>query len=242
MRVLLVDDEISSGCALARNLNEDLYPTEWISSVRMAYRSISDNLYDTMIVDPGRDKAGIYEFLQWLRKKNNTLPIIILCSNISAKRRIELLNLGADDCLMKPFVYGELLARIEAVHRRYHGRTYNEIVRGDLRIDLNAHLVTFQENVLKLSAIEYAILRILLSNMEHIFSREDLEQRIYTKSEFVESNAIEVHISHLRRKLGKGVISTIRGMGYVIHHLNDGTCPPTNIAPHQSACQQYPDF
>ena len=154
--------------------------------------------------------------LRRLRAKNDPLPVLILTARDTVADRVKGLDAGADDYLVKPFDLDELTARLRALLRRSGGRATPAIVHGKLCVDPAAHAATLDGSSVDLSPKEFAILLHLLENAGRVLSREQLEQSLYGWGEEVESNAVEVHIHHLRKKLGAELIRTIRGVGYLI--------------------------
>ena len=147
------------------------------------------------------------------------MPVLILTARDQIADRVRGLDLGADDYLVKPFDLNELQARVRALHRRAQGQTSNAIVHGDLRLDTAAHLCTYKGRMIDLPRREFALLCCLVENAGRVLTRDAVVQRVYGWDESLESNALEVHVHHLRKKLYPELIRTIRGVGYMVEAL-----------------------
>ncbi len=216
MRVLLVEDDALLGSAVQAGLEQSGYTVDWLRDGRMAADSLRTEQPDVLVLDlglPGKDGLTV---LKELRAQHSLLPVLILTARDTVEDRIAGLDIGADDYLVKPFDLGELTARLRAISRRSGGRASPVIEHGDLVFDPAARSVTVDGETVALSAKALAILEALLERPGMPLSRERLEQILYGWGEGVESNAVEVHIHHLRKKLGKDRIRTIRGLGYMI--------------------------
>jgi two-component system response regulator QseB len=172
-----------------------------------------------MILDLNLPKKSGLEVLSDCRKQNNPIPVLILTARDTLTDKIKGLDTGADDYLIKPFDLDELLARLRALVRRSNGQSSPILKRGELMLDPAAHSVTLNHQVIAISAKEFNILEQLLLNQGRVFSREHLEEKLYGWDDEIDSNSVEVHIHHLRKKLGNELIRTIRGIGYVIDKL-----------------------
>jgi len=216
MRVLLVEDDIMLGKATTEGL-KTAYAVDWCETAEDAAVALQTTPYDLVVLDinlPG--KSGL-DFLKELREKKDDRPVLFLTARDAVQHRIEGLNAGADDYLVKPFDLDELIARIGALIRRSQGRANPEIICGNVMYDLMAKQVEKDKKPIKLSGRELAVLEILMSNAGKIISKSQIEDHIYDwGSGDIESNTIEVHISALRRKLGKSFIKTLRGVGYMV--------------------------
>lgn len=219
MRVLLVEDDELLGSAVQAGLDQAGYTVDWLRDGQQAANALQDDEPDLLVLDlglPGKDGLTV---LRELRARDSTLPVLILTARDMVDDRIAGLDVGADDYLVKPFDLGELSARLRAISRRRGGRASPLIQYGDLVFDPAARLVTVDGADVNLSAKAIAILEALLERPGMPLSRERLEQILYGWGEGVESNAVEVHIHHLRKKLGKDRIRTIRGLGYMMPKL-----------------------
>lgn len=216
MRILLVEDDNSLGDGIRAGLRQSGYTVDWCRDGRAAQLALDAEPYALMVLDLGLPQLSGLDLLKWLRRKGGEVPVLILTARDTVADRVKGLDSGADDYLVKPFDLEELAARIRALLRRHGGRAAPVICHGNLTLDPAAHTVTFDGQPADLSPREFAILQALLENAGHVLSRERLEQSLYGWDEEVESNTVEVHIHHLRRKLDAGLIRTVRGVGYVI--------------------------
>ena len=216
MRLLLVEDDPLLGDGIRAGLGQDDYTVDWFKDGRSAEAALKSELYDLMVLDLGLpDKSGL-EVLKGLRTAGNDLPVLILTARDAVSDRVAGLDGGADDYMVKPFDLDELSARLRALQRRHSGRAHSEISHGDIVLDPAAHRVTLAGRNVDISPREYAVLHMLLENEGKVMSRSRLEDGLYSWDGEVESNAIEVYIHHLRKKLGSALIRTIRGVGYII--------------------------
>ncbi len=221
MRLLLVEDDKLLGDGIQAGLNQAGYAVDWMENGESAESALRTEEYELMILDLGLpDRSGL-EILKRLRNRHfsaqdSELPVLILTARDTVSDRITGLDSGADDYMIKPFDLDELNARIRALTRRHHGRANPVIVHDTLTLDPAAHTVTLDEQPVKLSRREFAILQLLLESRGRVLSRRQLEEGLYSWGEEVESNAVEVYIHHLRKKLGSGLVRTLRGVGYVI--------------------------
>ena len=216
MRLLLVEDDPLLGDGIRAGLGQDDYTVDWFKDGRSAEAALKSEHYDLMVLDLGLpDKSGL-EVLKTLRAAGNDLPVLILTARDAVSDRVAGLDGGADDYMVKPFDLDELSARLRALQRRHSGRARSEISHGDILLDPAAHSVTLAGRNVDISPREYAVLHMLLENEGKVMSRSRLEDGLYSWDGEVESNAIEVYIHHLRKKLGSALIRTIRGVGYII--------------------------
>ncbi len=216
MRILLVEDDTMLGKATAEGL-KTAYAVDWCENAEDAQAALQTTPYDLVILDIGLPEKSGLDLLKELRAANDDRPVLFLTARDAVHHRVEGLNAGADDYLVKPFDLDELIARAGALMRRAQGRANPEIKWGDLVYDPAAKQVRKGKDFIKLSGRELAILQVLMENMGRVLSKSQIEEHIYDwdSGEF-ESNTVEVHISALRRKLGKDLIKTIRGVGYMI--------------------------
>lgn len=214
MRILLIEDDVVLGSAVRDQIEGDGHCVDWVQRLDSAESAVKSVAYDLALLDlmlP--DGRGIH-FLRRLRERGDTLPVIILTALDQVTDRIEGLNTGADDYLVKPFDLTELSARIGSVARRYSGSPNPIIIHGALRINLAARSIHRDGNPVVLTAREWVLFEAFLTRPGQLLSRTQLEDKLYTFDTGVESNTIEVHVSRLRRKLGSTVIRTERGLGY----------------------------
>ncbi|MDQ7075670.1 MAG: response regulator [Gammaproteobacteria bacterium] len=216
MRVLLVEDDVLLGDGIHTGLRNDGYAVDWVKDGETARRALQDNEFHAVILDLGLPKLPGLEVLKEFREQGKSTPVLILTAQDGINDRIGGLDAGADDYLVKPFDLEELCARLRALIRRAHGRTDSVLQHGDLVLDPAAHTLRQNKRNVTLSRREFAVLQNLLENRGRVLSRERLEQSLYGWSDEVESNAVEVYIHHIRKKLGSKLIRTIRGVGYMI--------------------------
>ncbi|MFC1680519.1 response regulator [Pseudomonadota bacterium] len=225
MRILLVEDDKNLGWATSDGLRTT-FAVDWVTSAAQAEASLAAAAYDLIVLDvmmPG--KTGL-DLLRDLRKERNDAPIILLTARDAVEHRVEGLNAGADDYVVKPFDLDELTARCTALIRRSRGHASNIIEWGDIHFDVDSRDVIHSDRIVVLSARERDILYILMTNIGRAVSKSRIESHIYDWSnELIESNTVEVHVSSLRRKLGRNLIRTIRGVGYMIPKCPDSTTP-----------------
>ena len=216
MRVLLVEDDTLLGDGIHTGLAQHGAAIDWVKSGKAAELALEANRYDAMILDLNIPQGDGLTVLQNLRTSGSTLPVLILTARDTIADRVKGLDSGADDYMTKPFDLAELDARLRALIRRSKGRAAPELRHGDLVIDLASLSVTRSNEVIPLSRREFALLHILLENAGKVLSRERLEESLYAWKDEVESNAVEVHIHRIRKKLGSELIRTIRGVGYIV--------------------------
>ena len=193
------------------------YAVDWCQTAEEANDALRTTEYDLVMLDINLPVKSGLDLLKEMRSKKDERPVLLLTARDAVRHRIEGLNAGADDYLTKPFDLDELLARAAALIRRSKGQTAPKILQGDVIFDRTAHTATKEGKVIPLSARELAVLEILINNVGRVISKARIEEHIYDWSnEEIESNTIEVHVSSLRRKLGKNFIKTLRGLGYMI--------------------------
>jgi two-component system response regulator QseB len=216
MRLLLVEDDPMIGASVQKGLRQDGFSVDWVRDGRTAESAVHANPYDLMLLDLGLPGKGGNEVLRSLRTAGNAIPVLIITARDAVSDRIAGLDAGADDYIVKPFDLDELAARIRAVHRRHAGRADTRIDVGAVTFDTASRRVTLSGKEIALSARELALLDALLARPGAILSRAQLEERIYGWGEEVESNAVEVYVHALRKKLGTDFIRTVRGVGYTV--------------------------
>lgn len=216
MRVLLVEDDELLADGLRVGLSQDGYTVDWVRDGNSAAAALGSNQFGLVLLDLGLPKRSGLSVLREIRQARLSLPVLILTARDAVEDRIAGLDAGADDYMIKPFDLQELLARLRALRRRQHGRADRVIVHGDLVLDPATHTVTRGGQTILLPRRELALLQALLENCGRVLSKERLADSLYGWDGEVESNALEVHVHHLRRKLGAELIRTIRGVGYLI--------------------------
>lgn len=216
MRLLLVEDDSLLGDGIRVGLTQAGFAVDWARDGLAAKLALEAEAYALVVLDLGLPRLSGTELLKWLRGTGKAIPVLILTARDTVSDRVRGLDGGADDYLIKPFDLDELGARIRALLRRSGGRAAPLIVHGELQVDPASRQVSLSGSPIELSPKEYAVLVNLLEHAGRALSREQLEQSLYGWGEEVESNAVEVHIHHLRKKLGSDLIRTLRGVGYLI--------------------------
>jgi DNA-binding response OmpR family regulator len=216
MRLLLVEDDPILGNGIEVGLKQAGFAVDWARDGRAAQLALQTTEYELVVLDLGLPRISGMELLQQLRGKGSDLPVLLLTARDTVRDRVAGLEAGADDYLVKPFDLAELVARIRALLRRAHGRSIDAIRYRDLVLVPNSLTVTRGDQSIALSARECAILVDLLEHRGSALSRARLEESLYGWNEEIDSNAVEVHIHNLRKKLGSELITTIRGVGYLI--------------------------
>ena len=216
MRLLLVEDDRMLGSAVQRGLRQKGYAVDWVQDGEAAEVAAVTEPYDVVLLDLGLPRKGGLDVLRALRRRGKRLPVLILTAQDAITDRVAGLDAGADDYLVKPFDLDELAARVRALQRRREGRAVPVIEHGRLTLDPATHEVSLDGAPVALSVREFALLHALLEHPGRPLSRSHLEERVYGWGEQVESNAVEVHVHALRRKLGSEWIKTLRGVGYVV--------------------------
>ncbi|KTD19494.1 response regulator [Legionella israelensis] len=216
MRLLLVEDDELLGDAVKTGLTQFGYVVDWLKDGEAARAALKTETFELIILDLGLPKLSGLNLLQHIRQEGNSTPVIILTARESVEDRVKGLDSGADDYLIKPFDLNELSARIRALVRRSQGRADALIHYRNITLDPAAHSVMVDNELVNVPRREFALLQKLLENSGQVLSREQLMQSIYGWDEDVDSNALEVHIHNLRKKLNANFIRTIRGVGYMI--------------------------
>jgi DNA-binding response OmpR family regulator len=218
MQILLVEDDHALASALQEALRHQDYAINVVATGEAAIYVIDTDPPDLVILDLGLPDIDGIEVLKRVRKKQQDLPILLLTARSQVEDKISGLDSGADDYLAKPFELEELFARLRVLARRLNTSKTAEIGIGEVRLDINLKTVSLSGTELELSRKEYMLLKSLMENAGRVQTRHTLESRLYSWGEEVASNALEVHIHHLRKKLGSDFIKTIRGVGYKVQH------------------------
>lgn len=216
MKILLVEDDRLLGDGIHTGLVQAGFAVDWARDGRAGELAVQAQPYDAVILDLGLPRLSGLELLRNTRAAKNPVPILILTARDTVADRIAGLDAGADDYLTKPFDLGELQARLRALVRRANSQGTALITHGALHLDSAGHCVSWGGKPVELSAREFAILQQLLLNTGRVLSKARLEEKLYGWGDEIESNAIEVFIHHLRRKLSPELIRTVRGVGYMI--------------------------
>ena len=216
MRLLLVEDDNMIGEAVRAGLRQEGFTIDWVREAEQGDVALRTEPYALLLLDLGLPRKSGLAWLRELRRRGEATPVLVITARDAVADRIAGLDGGADDYLVKPFDLDELAARVRAVLRRHGGRAAPLLQHGELTLDPATRQATWKGQPVALSAREYALLAALLERPGAILSRAQLEQRLYGWGEEVESNAVEVHIHHLRRKLGADTIRNVRGLGYTL--------------------------
>ncbi len=215
MRILLVEDDRLLGDGLQAGLKQAGYAVDWLRDGEAAMAALSTESFAAVVLDLGLPKRDGLSVLQWLRGRHDTTPVLILTARDQPGDKVRGLDLGADDYVLKPFDLDEVAARLRALVRRAHGRPEPVLTLGEIELNPAARTVLRAGQAIELTAREFDLLHLLLQNADRVLTRRSLEEQLYTWNDAVDSNALEVHIHHLRRKLGNESIRTVRGVGYM---------------------------
>jgi len=212
MRILLVEDDRLLGDGLKAGLTQAGYAVDWL---RDGVAALSTETFAAVVLDLGLPKRDGLSVLQWMRGRHDATPVLILTARDQLEDKVRGLDLGADDYVLKPFDLDEIAARLRALVRRTHGRPEPVLALGEVELNPAARTVMRAGQPVELTPREFDLLHLLLENAGRVLTRRALEEQLYTWNDAVDSNALEVHIHHLRRKLGNGLIRTVRGVGYM---------------------------
>ncbi|MDB5928593.1 MAG: DNA-binding response regulator [Polaromonas sp.] len=223
MRILVVEDDAGIAAGLRANLQQRGHAVDACGTLGAAWAALRSEAFDLVLLDLGLPDGDGGDLLRRIRQSqagdglpDRLMPVLIMTARDQVADRISGLDLGADDYLVKPFDLDELQARMRALLRRSAGRAQPLLVHGDLVLDPAAHSVLRAGQAVELTPREFALLQLLLQSRGRVLSRQQLESRLYNWQDAVGSNAVEVHVHHVRRKLGDGLIQTVRGVGYFI--------------------------
>jgi DNA-binding response OmpR family regulator len=216
MRILLAEDDALLGDGLRAGLRQHGFQVDWVRNGEAAERELRTESYAAAVLDLGLPLKDGMDVLAAVRRAGCTLPVLVLTARDAIRERVRGLNTGADDYVVKPVDIEELAARLRALVRRSHGVVQEKLRVAGLELDPAARTATLHGRPVSLAAREFDLLHALMLNAGRVMTREQLEQHLYSWGQEVESNAIEVHVHHLRRKLGPDMIQTIRGIGYTL--------------------------
>ncbi|MBL8452712.1 MAG: response regulator [Zoogloea sp.] len=216
MRILLVEDDRMLGDGVQAGLGAAGFVVDWVRDGEAALAALAGEGFAAVLLDLGLPRRDGLSVLASLRGAGNAVPVMILTARDQISDKVRGLDLGADDYMVKPFDLDELAARLRALVRRASGRADACLRHGELVIDPAARTVTLRGEAVSLTSREFDLLRVLLDAAGRVLTRRVLEEQLYAWGDAVESNALEVHIHHLRRKLGSELIRTVRGVGYLI--------------------------
>ncbi|RFU49286.1 response regulator transcription factor [Paraburkholderia sp. DHOC27] len=218
MRVLLVEENVQIGQSLLRALKDAECSVDWVRDGKAASVAINTAYYAVVLLDPGLSGAGGIDMLRALRAAGNDVPVLILTAIDDLETRVHSLDVGADDCLVKPIEVRELLARIRAILRRKAGYATSRIGGESLNLDLEKRMLCCNGVASSLSAREFALMHAFLERPGMVLSRGQLEDRLYGWGKEVESNAIDVLIHSMRKRFGQSMIRNVRGIGWTVAH------------------------
>jgi two-component system, OmpR family, response regulator QseB len=221
MRLLLVEDDEILGDGLAAGLKMEGYAVDWLTNGKLADEALKMNCYELVVLDLNLPDMDGLSVLRALRARKDETPVLVLTAKDTVPDRVEGLDSGADDFVIKPFELDEVCARLRALARRNEGRSTPTIEYKGIVLDPASHQVTFNDEKVELSQKEFEILSFLMGNIGRVVSRARLEESLYSWSSDIESNTVEVHIHYLRKKLESGIIRTVRGVGYIIDSENE---------------------
>jgi len=216
MRLLLVEDDEILGEGLVEGLKMEGYAVDWLTNGKLADEALKINSYELIVLDLNLPDMEGLDILKALRTRKDETPVMVLTAKDTVPDRVLGLDSGADDFVIKPFELDEVCARLRALARRNEGRSVPNIEYKGIVLDPASHQVTWNDEKVDLSQKEFEILSFLMSNIGRVISRARLEESLYTWDSDVESNTVEVHIHHLRKKLDPSIIRTVRGVGYII--------------------------
>jgi two-component system response regulator QseB len=216
MRILLIEDDAILGDGVQAGLTQAGFGVDWAHGCEEGLLALATHVYEAVVLDIGLPDGSGLDLLQQWRRQENPIPVLVLTARDTLADRVTGLNKGADDYLIKPFELDELIARLRALLRRSHQRVTPVLVHRNIRLDPLARTVTLDGQFIDLPLREFTLLEELLENAGRVLTRSRLEQSLYGWNAELESNALEVHVHHLRRKLGADLIKTVRGVGYMI--------------------------
>jgi len=219
MRLLLVEDDELLGDGVRNGLIQSGYTVDWFKDGLSALRAVREEQFDIVILDLGLPTLSGLDFLKQIRQDGITTPVLILTARETIEDRVEGLDKGADDYMIKPFELEELCARLRALQRRFLHRAESKLVYNNIVLDPATRTLTISGKLVSIPRREFTLLKKLLENVGVVISREHLTQALYGWDVDVDSNAIEVHIHNLRKKLGSNYIQTIRGVGYILEKI-----------------------
>jgi two-component system OmpR family response regulator/two-component system response regulator QseB len=216
MRILLVEDDPLLGDGIRAGLRQQGFQVDWVSDGEAAQRELRAQPYAAAVLDLGLPRMDGIEVLQCVRRAGVEAPILVLTARDAVPDRIRGLDIGADDYIVKPIDLHELGARLRALVRRSHGRPHETLKAQDIVLLPSSRTVLRGSIPVTLSTREFDLLHVLMLNAGRVLSRDQIEQHLYSWGQEVDSNAVEVHVHHLRSKLGNGLIRTVRGVGYIL--------------------------
>lgn len=222
MKILLIEDELELSSFLIRGLKKEGYEVDHLQNGKGVMSQLKKNSYDIMILDLMLPEVSGEEVLKEMRINRNIMPVIVLTAVDDVETKTKILNMGADDYLVKPFSFVELIARIKSVLRRSQGsqQTQQQLKVGDLVLDPEMRMVTRGDKTIKLRLKEYILLEYFMQNVDKVMNRSTLIEKVWDYNAQLYSNTVDSHISSLRKKINKGfdrkLIETVHGVGYIL--------------------------
>ncbi len=220
MRILLVEDDVMLGDGMVDALRSSGYTVDWLQQGMPALSALKSEEFAALVLDLNLPDIDGISLLRKLRREGQTLPVLILTARDALDDRVLGLDAGSDDYMVKPFALQELNARLRALVRRSKGQAQAVLEYGELQLFPASQQVTYRGEPVKLTPHEYKLLQELITQSGRVLSRDQLQQSLYGWDEGAESNAVEVHIHHLRKKFFPELIRNIRGVGYIVPHLD----------------------
>ncbi|ALV94123.1 MULTISPECIES: quorum sensing response regulator transcription factor QseB [Pantoea] len=216
MRILLIEDDTLIGDGLKVGLIKLGFSVDWFVSGEAGYQALAAAPWDAVVLDLSLPERDGLEILRQWREQGADVPVLILTARDALDQRVQGLQLGADDYLCKPFALSEVAARLQALIRRRHGQLQPELKHGKVVLAPASHSVWLEGEAISLKSRELALLELFMRNPGRVLTRSQLEEKLYNWDDDVSSNAVEVHIHHLRKKLGSAFIRTVHGVGYML--------------------------
>ena len=216
MRILLIEDDTLIGDGLKVGLTKLSFSVDWFVSGEAGFQALTAAPWDAVVLDLSLPERDGLEILRQWREQGADVPVLILTARDALDPRVQGLQLGADDYLCKPFALAEVAARLQALIRRRHGQLQPQLTHGKVVMSPTSHSVWIDGETISLKSRELALLELFLRNLGRVLTRSQLEEKLYSWDDDVSSNAVEVHIHHLRKKLGTAFIRTVHGVGYTL--------------------------
>ena len=216
MRILLIEDDTLIGDGLKVGLTKLSFSVDWFVSGEAGFQALTAAPWDAVVLDLSLPERDGLEILRQWREQGADVPVLILTARDALDQRVQGLQLGADDYLCKPFALAEVAARLQALIRRRHGQLQPQLTHGKVEMSPTSHSVWIDGETISLKSRELALLELFLRNLGRVLTRSQLEEKLYSWDDDVSSNAVEVHIHHLRKKLGTAFIRTVHGVGYTL--------------------------
>lgn len=216
MRILLIEDDPMIGQGLSRALHEQAIQVEWVRDAERGEAAWRRGDHSAVLLDIGLPGRSGVDLLRSMQATDIETPVLVVTARSEIESRVAVLDLGADDYIVKPFELRELLARIRAVMRRHDKQGRSVLAAGELAIDLATHLVSYRQKSMRLPAREFALLQMLVRQAGKIVPRDSIEREIYVAGEEIESNAVDVLIHSIRRKFDREIIRNVRGAGWLV--------------------------